>query len=240
MATHLTLHSWDLAPREAVELQKTLRAQVRLQTPPRRLRTVAGADISFNKFEETIYAGIVVLRLPGLEVVEQVGVVTSTKFPYVPGLLSFREAPAVLEAWGKLQTEPDAVMFDGQGIAHPRRMGIAAHVGLWLDRPTLGCAKSLLCGHYEEPAPERGSRSPLTDRGEIIGAALRTKDRTQPIFVSAGHCMDLETAVDVTLRCDGGYRQPEPTRRAHLLVNAMRRGELLPDRETPDAQASLF
>ena len=232
MATHLTLHPWDLAPRDVVELQKTLRAQVRLQTPPRRLRTVAGADISFNKFEETIYAGIVVLSLPDLEVVEQVGVVTSTKFPYVPGLLSFREAPAVLEAWGKLHTEPDAVMFDGQGIAHPRRIGIASHVGLWLDRPTWGCAKSVLCGRYDEPAPERGARSPLIDRGETVGAALRTKDRVQPIFVSPGHWMDLETAVALTLRCDGGYRQPEPTRRAHLLVNALRRGEVQPGQPT--------
>ena len=225
MARHQTLHAWDLTPRDAVERQKTLRAQVRLEPPAHPIHTVAGADISFNKFEETIYAGIVVLRLPGLEVVEQVGVVTSTKFPYVPGLLSFREAPAVLEAWEKLQTEPDAVMFDGQGIAHPRRVGIASHVGLWLDRPTFGCAKSVLCGKYDEPAPARGSRSPLVDRGETVGAALRTKDGVQPIFVSPGHRLDLETAVALTLRCDGGYRQPEPTRRAHLLVNALRRGE---------------
>ena len=235
MATHLSLHPWDLAPREAVELQKTLRAQVRLEPPAKPIRTVAGTDISFNKFEETIYAGIVVLRLPELTVVEQVGVVTSTKFPYVPGLLSFREAPAVLEAWEKLQTEPDAVMFDGQGIAHPRRMGIASHVGLWLDRPTWGCAKSVLCGRYDEPAPERGARSPLIDKGETIGAALRTKNDVQPIYVSPGHRMDLETAVALTLRCDGGYRQPEPTRRAHLLVNALRRGETQSDQETFDS-----
>ena len=241
MARYQTIHPWNLTPGEAVELQKSLRSRVRLEPPPAAIRTVAGADISFNKFEETIYAGIVVLRLPDLELVEQAGVVTSTKFPYVPGLLSFREAPAVLEAWEKLRTEPDAVMFDGQGIAHPRRMGIAAHVGLWLDRPTLGCAKSVLCGRYEEPASERGARSPLIDRGEVVGAALRTKDHTQPIFVSAGHRMDLETAVAVTLRCDGGYRQPEPTRQAHLLVNALRRGEVKPGWQVPtDTQETLF
>ena len=228
MATHPNLHPWDLSPPEAIALQNTLRSQVRLQTPPRRLRTVAGADISFNKDEETIYAGIVVLSLPDLATVEQVGVVTATKFPYVPGLLSFREAPAVLEAWEKLQNPPDAMMFDGQGIAHPRRLGIASHVGLWLDVPTWGCAKSVLCGRYDEPAPERGARTPLVDRGEVVGAALRTKDHVQPIFVSPGHWMDLETAVALTLRCDGGYRQPEPTRRAHLLVNALRRGETSP------------
>ena len=224
MASYRSLHSWTLNPREAVQLQRTLRTQVVLRKPPADIETVAGADISFDRFDETIYAGIVVLRLPALETVEEVGVVTRTRFPYVPGLLSFREAPAVLEAWQKLRHAPDAVMFDGQGIAHPRRMGIAAHVGLWLDRPTFGCAKSVLVGRYEEPAPERGARSPLVDRGETIGAALRTKARTKPIFVSPGHLLDLETAVVLTLRCDGGYRQPEPTRRAHLLVNALRRG----------------
>ena len=240
MAIHPNLHSWDLAPRDAVALQNILRAQVRLQTPLRCLQTVAGADISFNKDEETIYAGIVVLRLPDLATVEQVGVVTRTKFPYVPGLLSFREAPAVLEAWEKLQRPPDAVMFDGQGIAHPRRFGIASHVGLWLDVPTWGCAKSVLCGKYDEPAPARGSRSPLIDRGEAVGAALRTKDRVQPIFVSPGHWMDLETAVALTLRCDGGYRQPEPTRRAHLLVNALRRGEPPPGQTKPVVEETWF
>ena len=212
-------------PREAVELQRTLRAQVVLQKPASAIETVAGADISFNRFDETIYAGIVVLRLPSLEKVEEVGVVARTRFPYVPGLLSFREAPAVLEAWTQLRHAPDAVMFDGQGIAHPRRLGIATHLGLWLERPTFGCAKSVLVGRYEEPAPERGARSPLIDRGETVGAALRTKTRTKPIFVSPGHLLDLETAVALTLQCDGGYRQPEPTRQAHLLVNALRRGE---------------
>ncbi len=219
------LHDWNLSPRDAIALQNDLRGRVRLQTPPRRLRTVAGADISFNKHDETIYAGIVVLSLPDLVTVEEVGVVTQTKFPYVPGLLSFREAPAILEAWELLRVEPDAVMFDGHGIAHPRRFGIAAHVGLWLDHPTWGCAKSLLCGKYDEPAPARGSRSPLMDKGETIGAVLRTKDNVSPVFVSPGHWLDLETAVALTLRCGGGYRLPEPTRRAHLLVNALRRGE---------------
>ena len=226
------LHSWDLTPTEAVELQKHLRAKVRLGLPTREIRTVAGADISYNKFEETIYVGIVVVRLPSLETVEQAGLVSSTRFPYVPGLLSFRETPAVLEAWQMLAALPDAVMFDGQGIAHPRRIGIASHAGLWLERPTFGCAKSVLVGRYEEPAPGRGARSPMIDHGEIVGAALRTKDRTNPIYVSAGHLIDLETAVALTLRCDGGYRQPEPTRRAHLLVNALRRGEVAPGQQT--------
>ncbi|HEX8071892.1 MAG TPA: deoxyribonuclease V [Pyrinomonadaceae bacterium] len=230
MAEFKQLHDWNLSPREAVELQKQLRARVRLAPLDRKVETVAGADISFNKFSPVVYAGLVVLRLPTLEVVEEVGVVSETRFPYVPGLLSFRETPSVLEAWAKLKTEPDAVMFDGQGIAHPRRVGIASHVGLLIDRPTLGCAKSVLVGKYEEPGEARGSWTPLVDpkNNETVGAALRTKTRVQPIYVSPGHLIDLPGALELTLACDGGYRQPEPTRRAHLLVNALRRGERTP------------
>jgi deoxyribonuclease V len=236
MARFEQLHEWEMTPKEAVELQKKLRERVRLEPLKRPVETIAGADISFNKFSPVVYAGLVVMRLPSLEVVEEVGVVSETRFPYVPGLLSFRESPSVLEAWSKLKTEPDAVMFDGQGIAHPRRVGIASHVGLILNRPTLGCAKSVLVGKYEEPAPERGDWTELVDpkNGETVGAALRTKTRTQPIFVSPGHLIDLEGAVQLTLAADGGYRQPEPTRRAHLLVNALRRGERPPSEdETP-------
>jgi deoxyribonuclease V len=228
MAEYQQLHGWEMTPREAVELQKSMRERVRVQPHAgRKIETVAGADISFNKFSPVIYAGIVVLRLPSLEVVEEVGVISETQFPYVPGLLSFREAPSVLEAWSKLKTEPDAVMFDGQGIAHPRRVGIASHVGLFLNRPTLGCAKSVLVGRHAELAEERGSWQPLVDpkNDETVGAALRTKTRVQPIYVSPGHLIDLAGAIELTLRADGGYRQPEPTRRAHLLVNALRRGE---------------
>jgi deoxyribonuclease V len=233
MAEYEQLHEWSLTPREAIELQKRLRERVRVEPLRKKIETVAGADISFNKFDPVVYAGVVVLRLPSLEVVEEVGVVSETKFPYVPGLLSFRESPSVLEAWAKLKTEPDAVMFDGQGIAHPRRVGIASHVGLIVKRPTFGCAKSVLVGKFEEPGEERGSWTPLVDKGETIGAALRTKTRVQPIFVSPGHLIDLEGAIELTLRCDGGYRQPEPTRRAHLLVNALRRGEREPTSEAP-------
>jgi deoxyribonuclease V len=237
MASYEQLHEWDLTPREAVELQKKLRERVRITPLKEKVETVAGADISFNKFDPTIYTGIVVLRLPTLEVVEEVGLVSETKFPYVPGLLSFRESPSVLEAWARLKTEPDAVMFDGQGLAHPRRVGIACHVGLIIQRPTLGCAKSVLTGKYEEPGEERGAWSPMVDRGETVGAAVRTKTRVHPIYVSPGHLIDLAGAIDLTLRCDGGYRQPEPTRRAHLLVNALRRGERDPTSEEPSKKS---
>ncbi|MFL6230258.1 MAG: deoxyribonuclease V [Pyrinomonadaceae bacterium] len=231
MASYEKLHEWEMTPREAVELQRSLRERVRVTPLRGKIRTVAGADISFNKFETTVYAGVVVLALPSLEVVEEVGVISETKFPYVSGLLSFREAPSVLEAWSRLKSEPDAVMFDGQGIAHPRRIGIASHVGLMLDRPTFGCAKSVLVGKYEEPDEERGSWSPMIDpkNGETVGAAVRTKTRTHPIYVSPGHLIDLDGAIKLTLACDGGYRQPEPTRRAHHLVNALRRGERAAD-----------
>src|ERR687886_1609166 len=161
MATYEQLHEWSLTPHEAVELQKRLRERVRVVPLKKKVETIAGTDISFNKFDPVVYAGIVVLRLPSLEVVEEVGVVSETKFPYVPGLLSFRESPSVLEAWAKLKTEPDAVMFDGQGLAHPRRVGIACHVGLILNRPTFGCAKSILVGRYEEPGEEKGSWTPM-------------------------------------------------------------------------------
>ncbi|HYG12256.1 MAG TPA: deoxyribonuclease V [Pyrinomonadaceae bacterium] len=228
MAHYERLHDWEIRPREAVELQKSLRERVRVVPHTgKKIETVAGADISFNKFSPVIYTGIVVIRVPSLEVVEEVGIIGETQFPYVPGLLSFREAPSVLEAWSKLKTEPDAVMFDGQGIAHPRRIGIASHVGLFLNRPTLGCAKSVLVGRHAEPGEERGSWQPLVDpkNDETVGAALRTKTRVQPIYVSPGHLIDLAGAIQLTLESDGGYRQPEPTRRAHLLVNALRRGE---------------
>src|SRR5918911_4995591 len=195
MAHYEQLHDWTMTPKEAVELQRSLRERVRLQPLKKRIETIAGADISFNKFSPVVYAGLVVMRLPSLEVIEEVGVVSETEFPYVPGLLSFRESPSVLEAWAKLKTEPDAVMFDGQGIAHPRRVGIACHVGLIIKRPTLGCAKSVLVGKYEEPGEERGAWSPMVDKGETVGAALRTKTRVQPIYVSPGHLIDLAGAI---------------------------------------------
>ena len=141
----------------------------------------------------------------------------------MPGLLSFREIPPILEAWSLLTNEPDAIMIDGHGIAHPRRAGIASHFGLIVERPSFGCAKSILVGRHDEPGIERGCHTPLVDKGEQVGAALRTKRNVRPIYVTPGHMIDLPTAIELTLACDGGYRQPEPTRRAHNLVNAMRR-----------------
>ena len=216
------LHDWNLTPREAIEVQQRLRGLVRIIPLARDIHTIAGADISFNRFSDTIHTGIVVLSLPDLRVVETAGVRGTAKFPYVPGLLSFRETPSLLEAWDQLKTKPDVLMLDGQGLAHPRRFGIACHVGVLLDLPAFGCAKSILVGKHDELGLDAGSRSPLVDRDEVVGVALRTKRKVNPVYVSAGHLIDLPSAVDIALRSTARYRQPEPTRQAHLLVNRMR------------------
>ncbi|QQS45795.1 MAG: deoxyribonuclease V [Acidobacteriota bacterium] len=216
------LHDWEMTPKEAIALQNRLRDRVRLQPLERPIRAVAGADISFNRFSDRIFAGIVVLGLPGLEIIESSGMRSRARFPYIPGLLSFRELPALLEAWEKLETRPDALILDGQGLAHPRRFGIACHAGLWLGIPTVGCAKSILVGKHDELGQEAGSRTPLIDKDERIGVALRTKKKVAPVFVSPGHLIDMNGAVDLVLRCLTRYRLPETTRQAHLMVNRMR------------------
>lgn len=219
------LHSWDLTASDAVALQKELRGQIELEPLQTEPKLIAGADLSFEIGSDTVYAGIVVLSFPSLEIVEECGLQTIAPFPYVPGLLSFRESPAILEVFEKLQNKPDVLVFDGQGTAHPRGFGIACHVGLWLQIPTIGCAKSLLCGKFEALGEARGSSASLIYKQEVVGAALRTKDEIQPVFVSPGNHIDLPGALDLMLRCDGGYKIPEPTRRAHLFVNRLRRGE---------------
>jgi deoxyribonuclease V len=219
------LHPWDLAPADAVALQRELAGRVDTRSPLTRCRLVAGVDVSYARFSDRFFAGVVVLELPDLNVAERVGAVRETRFPYIPGLLSFREAPALLEAFAKLKSEPDAVMVDGQGLAHPRRFGIACHLGLWLDKPCLGCAKSLLTGRHKELGRKTGSLAPLMVKDEVVGEAVRTKDGVKPVYVSAGHKIDLPSAVRLVLETCHGYRLPEPTRQAHLFVNELRRGE---------------
>jgi deoxyribonuclease V len=219
------LHSWDLTPTEAVALQRELAGRVDTRTPLAGCVLIAGADVSYNRFSDVFYAGVVVLRMPDLTLIEEQGAVRRTSFPYVPGLLSFREAPVLLDAFAKVKSAPDVVMLDGQGIAHPRRLGLACHIGLWLDRPCLGCAKSLLIGKFNEPGLKAGSVSPLEDHGEVIGHVVRTKDKVQPVFVSSGHKIDQRSAVEVVLTSSRGYRIPEPTRQAHRFVNELRRAD---------------
>lgn len=219
------LNSWNLTPKEAVEAQKEWRNLVRIEPLRRKVKTIAGADISFNKFSEVIYSGIVVLALPDLRIIESAGIRSIATFPYVPGLLSFRETPSLLEAWKKLKVKPDVLMLDGQGLAHPRRFGIACHIGLLLDLPTFGCAKSILVGVQGELGFEAGSRAPLIHKEELVGVALRTKKNVSPVYISAGHLIDLDSAVDLAMRSVSKYRQPEPTRQAHLLVNRLREAD---------------
>ena len=216
------LHNWDLQPADAIALQKQLKSQLQLQPLAREPRFVAGADLSFDKGSDTVYAGIVVLSYPDLKIVESKGLQTTAPFPYVPGLLSFRESPAITEVWEMLQQKPDILVTDGQGTAHPRGFGVACHLGLWLEVPTIGCAKTLLCGKFGELANERGAHEPLIYKGETVGAALRTKTRVSPVYVSPGHLINLDDSIKVMLGCDGGYRIPEPTRQAHLFVNRLR------------------
>jgi deoxyribonuclease V len=216
------LHPWDLTPTEAIAVQRELAGKVESRTPLTTCELVAGADISYERFSNVFYAGVVVVRVDDGSVVEKRSAVRKHPFPYIPGLLSFRESPALLDAFAQVQAEPDAVMLDGQGYAHPRRFGLACHIGLCLDRPCIGCAKSVLVGTYREPRARAGSLSPLMDRDEIVGQAVRTKTGVKPVYVTVGHRIDLASAVRVVLQTCRGYRIPEPTRQAHLFVNQLR------------------
>lgn len=219
-------HRWDLAPAEAIALQREMAQHIvltPLATPP---RIIAGVDVSLNLYAKTVFAGFVVFSYPSLEMIEQVTVTQEVEFPYIPGLLSFREVPPLLEAWKKLSHKPDLVFVDGVGVAHPRGIGIASHLGLLIDRPTIGCAKSVLTGVYEDPAPEQGSVSYLyrgRQKEVIIGAAVRTKRKVKPMFISPGYRITLEESIAYVLACTRKYRLPEPTRLAHLSTNEARR-----------------
>ena len=229
----MELHPWDLSPGEAAQVQKKLREHLILQWDGRPVATVGGVDISIKP--ETARAAIVVIRFPELTSVEAVTADAPLVFPYIPGLLAFREGPAVLAAWEMLDNKPDLLMFDGQGIAHPRGMGIASLMGLWLERPTIGVAKSRLYGKHDEVGAARGDRAELLDRqGNVIGTVLRTRERTNPLYISPGHRIDVQHATEFVLACLTGYRLPEPTRWAHKIAG----GSSLPD--PPPDQPSLF
>lgn len=213
------LHSWSLTPKEAARIQETLAERVDLAWDGRTVSTVAGIDVSVK--DGVSRAAIVVLSLPDLAPLERATSQMPTPFPYVPGLLTFREGPVVLDAWAKVTRTPDVVIFDGQGIAHPRRMGLAAHLGLWFDVPTIGCAKSRLYGEHAEPGLRKGDNAELRDEREpevVLGTVLRTRANVKPIYVSPGHRIDVETATALTLRCCTRYRLPEPTRWAHKVA----------------------
>jgi deoxyribonuclease V len=216
------LHPWQLSPNEAVHLQHALTPLVVVCPLKRPLHLVAGVDISYSKGDDRLFAAVVVMELETLEILEITSHVERATFPYIPGLLAFREIPPLLKAFQKLQLAPDVVVCDGQGIAHMRGMGLAAHLGLWLEIPTIGCAKTRLVGEYEPPPLEKGEQSPLLYKEQIVGAVLRSKKGSKPLFISPGHLIDNEASVALVKKCLGRFRLPEPTRQAHLAVNRFR------------------
>ncbi len=216
-----TLHEWDVSIARAREIQLSLARRVITKSEIINPRLVAGIDISSPNAQGVARGAVVVLRYPEFSIAEVKVVEGKITLPYIPGLLSFRESPLILAACETLYNIPDLVLIDGQGIAHPRRFGLASHVGLFLDLPTIGCAKSILCGRHQPVGEEAGSHVELLDNGELIGAALRTKSRVKPIYVSVGHKIDLESALQWVMKCCRGYRLPEPTRLAHLAAGGM-------------------
>jgi deoxyribonuclease V len=208
-------HPWAVSVREAFGIQEDLRKKLVLEDVSGDPRTVAGVDVSYSRSRDLLFAAIVVLDAETLDIIEIVSAALAPVFPYIPGLLTFREGPVVLEAYERLSTEPDLLMFDGQGIAHPRGLGLASHVGVLLDKPSIGCAKSRLVGEFKEPKQKRGSMRTLSFQSRKVGVVLRTRDNTKPLFVSPGHRITVETAARKVLDAGAGYRLPEPTRRAH-------------------------
>lgn len=228
------LHNWQVSTTEALDIQRRLAGQVSRDSEGVTPHFIAGVDISVGKAQEMARGAVVVLSYPELRLVETKTVQKELDFPYIPGLLSFRELPLILAACEQLTITPDLILVDGQGIAHPRRMGLASHLGLFLNTPTIGCAKSLLCGKHEIPGEEPDIYAKIVDQGETIGVALRTKTGVKPIYVSIGHKIDLQTAIHWVLECCRGYRLPEPTRLAHQAAE----GNLKPEKDTVVSEVS--
>ncbi len=211
------LHAWDLTPEQAIALQKELAQRIIREDRFGEVHTIAGVDMAINEQNGMARAAVVLLSFPELEILERHVYEEPIRMEYIPGLLSFRETPCIIGAFAQLKQQPDLVMVDGQGIAHPRRLGIASHLGLWLDLPTIGCAKSILTGSHEALSEEAGSWVPLKYRGETIGAVVRTRTRVNPMIISLGHRISLESSIRYVLLCTKGYRLPEPTRQADKL-----------------------
>jgi len=217
---YLNLHSWKVNPREAIQLQKELKKKISLKKSFNKVKVVAGADVSYYK--NKMVAGVIVFEFPNLKAIEKQSFISPVNFPYIPGLLTFREGPSLLEAFKKIKITPDVILFDGQGIAHPRRMGIATHLGLFLNKPTIGCAKSRLSGKYTSIGEEKGDYALLKEGEEVLGAVLRTRKKVKPIFISPGNKIDLLTSIDIILKCIDKYKLPVPVREAHIFVNQIR------------------
>jgi len=222
---HIThLHPWNVTYHDAVNIQQELRQNLILHDEdfPGQINTVAGADISYAKQDDLFFAAVVLMDFSSMTIMEERTAVARAPFPYIPGLLSFREGPVLLKAFEKLHHIPDVVIFDGQGIAHPRGIGLASHMGLFLNIPTIGCAKKRLVGHYGTVGSDAGDYAELTFNDRAVGAVLRTKKKIKPVFVSPGHMIGIRKSVEIVLQCCRVYKLPEPTRRAHLAVNRIR------------------
>ncbi len=216
------IHSWNIDIVEARAIQLELKEKIRLQKLSGPIRLVAGADVSYSKKVELCFAAVTIFKHPEMEIFEQTDSLGPISFPYVPGYLTFREAPILLNAFEKIEHVPDLILFDGQGIAHPRQMGLAAHLGLILNLPSIGCAKSILIGQFQEPLYEKGNWTDLIYQNNKIGAVVRTREGVKPVFVSPGYKITIEEAVYWVLNTCAGYRIPEPIRRSHLAVNQLR------------------
>ena len=215
-------HPWKVTPQEAIRIQAGLRERLRLRAPKGPFKTIAAADVSYSLAADRLYAAFLLFSYPDANLMESAPAWGRVSFPYIPGLLTFGEAPILVKAFSRLKARPDLVLFDGQGIAHPRSMGIASHLGILLDLPTIGCAKSRLLGEDAEPGPDQGSVIPLLDHGRKVGMIVRTRARVKPVYVSPGHRMDLDTSVKIILSLCRGYKIPEPLRQAHIFVNQLR------------------
>lgn len=213
------LHSWDVGNDEARAIQQRLREKVITSDRFGPINYVAGIDVGFEQANTVTRAAVVVLSFPALELQDQAVARRPTSFPYIPGLLSFREVPAVLDAFGKLNVQPDLILCDGQGIAHPRRFGIACHIGVWLDIPAIGVAKSRLIGTHSEVPNHKGGYTGLYDHGEQIGVVLRSRVNVRPLYISVGHRISLNSAIEYVMQCITRYRLPETTRYAHKLAS---------------------
>ncbi|MFZ2448676.1 MAG: endonuclease V [Syntrophobacteraceae bacterium] len=219
----LECDNWDLTPREAIALQKELAGRVIIQPLPSRFKVIGAADIAYSKATDRLVAVMLTFGWPGLELLESAHIVSQAPFPYIPGLLSFREAPPLIETHQKLGQKPDILLCDGQGIAHPRRLGLAAHLGLCLGIPTVGCAKSRLCGEHGPPTLRKGHSRALLLGEEQVGLVYCSRNGVKPLYISPGHLCDIASAKKLVSRCLGRYRVPEPLRLAHITATRLRR-----------------
>jgi deoxyribonuclease V len=219
-----TLHSWIVTVEEAIKIQEILKDRVIVRNGFSKLKTIGGGDVAYSQESNRLLGAIVVLSFSKMETLDIATAYGKISFPYIPGFLSFREAPILIKTFQKLKIKPDLMIYDGQGIAHPRRFGLASHLGLWLDLPSIGCAKTPLLDGFNPPPPSTGSFELIQREGEQVGAVLRTKDKTKPLFVSPGHRIDVLTSIQIILTACQGFRIPEPLRRAHQISQEMMRG----------------